>query len=106
MRIEAMLTEHNPVFAPYAQDNDPEFVEKLQNTSPALLDGMLSDREQLLALLDSLRPSDWRKHGIHPEYPHYDIQFAVEYLVHHEAHHIFQMFQRRPIGLKQACDPS
>jgi hypothetical protein len=106
MRIEAMLTETNPVFAPYAQDNDPEFLEKMQNNSADLLEGLLSDREQLLALLDSLKPSDWRKHAIHPEYPHYDVQFAVEYLVHHEAHHIFQMFQRRPIAHKLACDQS
>jgi hypothetical protein len=100
MRIEAMLTERNPHIKPYGPENDPEFDEKLKHTCVELLEGFFEDREELLALLDSLPPADWRNHGVHPEYPHYDVQFAVEYLVHHEAHHIYQMVQRRPVAAK------
>jgi DinB superfamily len=98
MRIEAMLTQTNPNIKPYCPEDDSEFSAKLKNSCAELLDGLLTDREELLALLDSLPPADWRHHGTHPEYPHYDVQFAVEYLVHHEAHHIYQMFQRRPVA--------
>ena len=27
--------------------------------------------------------------------PVYDVHFCMEYMGHHEAHHIFQMFERR-----------
>ena len=30
-----------------------------------------------------------------PQYGGYDVHFCVEYLAHHEAHHIYQMLQRR-----------
>jgi hypothetical protein len=100
MRIEAMLTENHPQITPYNPENDPEFHEKVKQTCAEMLDGFLADREELVALLDSLPPADWRHHGAHPEYPHYDVQFAVEYLIHHEAHHIYQMFQRRPVAVK------
>jgi len=100
MRIEAMLTETNPPIVPYGPDGDTEFEQKLKNPCAVLLSGMTADREELLALLESLPAADWRHQGRHPEYPHYDVQFAVEYLMHHEAHHIYQMFQRRPITAK------
>jgi len=100
MRIEAMLTETNPSIAPYGPENDPEFDEKMKCSCAELVEGYLAEREQFLALLTSLPPSDWRHHGRHPEFPEYDVQFAVEYLGHHEAHHIYQMFQRRPVASK------
>ncbi len=101
MRIEAMLTQTNPPLPPYSPDGDLEFHEKMKSTCAEMLNGFLAEREQLLALLDSLPPGDWRHHGRHPEYPHYDVQFAVEYLGHHEAHHLYQLFQRRPVLPRQ-----
>jgi hypothetical protein len=94
-RIEAMLTRNKPALAPYGPDGDLEFEAKLASTCEDLLAGFLGDREELAALLDSLSPGDWRRRGIHPEYRHYDVRFAVEYLACHEAHHIYQMLQRR-----------
>jgi DinB superfamily len=100
MRIESMLTQTKPTIAPYGPTDDPEFHEKMRSTCAELVEAFLAEREQLLALLVSLPPSDWRHQGVHPEFPNYDVQFAVEYLGHHEAHHIYQMFQRRPVHLK------
>jgi hypothetical protein len=94
-RIAAMLTQTKPTLASYDQENDPEFDEKLKNSCDEILAGFLGDREELIALLNSLSAADWRHRGIHPEYRHYDVQFAIESLVYHEAHHIYQMFQRR-----------
>ncbi len=100
MRIEAMLTESNPVIEPYGPENDPEFDAKMTHTCAELVEGFAADREELLALLASLTPADWRNQGQHREYPRYDVQFAVEYMLHHEAHHIYQMMQRRPVAAK------
>lgn len=98
-RIEAMLTEVNPALTSYDPAHDEEFLDKLKSPAAELLDGLLTEREQLLTLLDSLSPADWHRTGCHPEYPHYDVHFQVEYMVYHEAHHIYSMFQRRaPMG--------
>jgi hypothetical protein len=94
-RIEAMLTRTKPTLKSYDPEGDLEFAAKLANTSGDLLAGFLGDREELASLLDSLSPGDWRHRGIHPEYRHYDVQLAVEYMACHEAHHIYQMLQRR-----------
>jgi hypothetical protein len=94
-RIAAMLTQTKPAIVPYLPEGDAEFEEKLKSTCEEMLAGFLGDREELAALLESLSGADWRHRGVHPEYRHYDVQFAVEYLAHHEAHHIYQMFQRR-----------
>ena len=49
--------------------------------------------------LDGLTPSEWHRKAKHPQFPHYDLHFQVEYMAHHEAHHIYQLFQRRvPFG--------
>lgn len=94
-RLEAMLTESNPGIAPYCSEHDPEFEQKLRTPSAELVAAFLAEREQLLTLLESLSPGDWRRAGIHPEFTHYDVHFQVELLTHHEAHHVYQIFQRR-----------
>jgi hypothetical protein len=98
-RIEALLTQTNPAIVPYYPEQDSEFEEKLRSTAGELLEGFLAEREQLVTLLESLSAGDWRRSGSHPEYPHYDVHFQVEYMAYHEAHHIYQMLQRRaPLG--------
>lgn len=98
-RIEAMLTENNPMIARYEPEGDPEFAVKMRSTTAELLEGLLTEREQLLALLESLSAADWHRTGQHPEYPHFDVHFQLEYMLWHEAHHIYRMFERRaPLG--------
>jgi len=96
-RIEAMLTKTKPALMPYNPQGDREFEAKLGSTCEELLAGFLGDRAELASLLESLSPADWRHRGLHPEYRHYDVQLAVEYLAFHEAHHIYQMLQRREL---------
>jgi hypothetical protein len=94
-RIEAMLTRNKPVLTPYDPAGDLEFQAKLASTGEDLVAGFLGDREELTALLDSLSPADWRHRGIQPEYRHYDVLFAVQCLVYHEAHHVYRMIDQR-----------
>ena len=59
----------------------------------------IAEREQLLARLEKLSPEDWHRPGRHPEFANYDVNLQMDYLAHHEAHHVYQMFQRRtPLG--------
>jgi hypothetical protein len=99
-RIRAMLAQDNPAVVPYDPEGDPEF-DKLVAASPCQdsLAGFLADRERLAAALESLSAAEWHRPGRHPEFPQYDLHFQVEYMQYHEAHHIYQMFQRRaPLG--------
>ncbi len=98
-RIEALLTQNHPTIVPYTTEGDSEFEEKLKCPGAELEEGFLTEREQFITLLASLSAGDWRRSGVHPEFPYYDVHFQVEAMVHHEAHHVYQIFQRRlPLG--------
>ena len=99
-RVTAMLDGENPQIASYEPDGDPDFDARVRRSTADTLAAFLMRRERLIARLEELRPGDWHRTGQHPEYPNYDVHFCVEYLGHHEAHHLYQMFQRRaPLGV-------
>ena len=99
-RVTAMLDRENPQIASYEPDGDADFDERVRRPTADTLASFLMRRERLIARLEELRPADWHRPGQHPEYPSYDVHFCVEYLGHHEAHHLYQMFQRRaPLGV-------
>jgi len=99
-RVDAMLDEENPKLPAYEPDGDAAFDERVKRATADTLAAFLARRDRLIARLEELRPSDWHRAGQHPEYPNYDVHFCVEYLAHHEAHHLYQMFQRRaPLGV-------
>lgn len=98
-RLEAMLSEDEPALASYQPEGDAEFERMARGAAAECLQAFESDRERLIERLQDLTPAEWRRRGRHPEYPSYDVRFLVEYLAHHEAHHVYQMFQRRaPLG--------
>ena len=94
-RIEAMLREDNPEFAAYAPEGDAEFEDVVQRPFTETLAAFLLEREELASRLERLSPGEWHRPGRHPAFPYFDVHFQAEYLAHHEAHHIFQMFERR-----------
>lgn len=94
-RIEALVREENPSIASYDPDQDGEFSALAAQPARALVEAFLADRARLVARLEGLAPADWHRPGRHPEFPHYDLHFQVEYMAFHEAHHLYQMFQRR-----------
>jgi len=98
-RVESMLNDENPALPAYEPDEDPEFATRVQRPTWDTLSGFLARRERLAERLSDLPPAQWHRPGRHPQYGGYDVHFCVEYLAHHEAHHIYQMLQRRsPLG--------
>lgn len=98
-RLRVMLAEEEPALASYGPENDAEFEKMTARPASECRAGFLLDRDRLAARLRALSPPEWHRRGRHPEYPHYDVHFLIEYLAHHEAHHIYQMLQRRaPLG--------
>jgi hypothetical protein len=98
-RIDSVLAVDNPPITSYIPDGDAQFERMDSQPSNDAVAKFLEDRERLLSRLESLSPAEWHRPGSHPDFPHYDVHFQIEYMVHHEAHHIYQMFQRRvPFG--------
>ncbi len=94
-RIRAMLEQNLPPLVPWEPDDDPQGERMLESPATELVKGFLLERGELIERLETLGPADWKREGRHPEYAHYDVGFCVEYLAHHEGHHLYQIFQRR-----------
>jgi uncharacterized protein (TIGR03083 family) len=94
-RLEALLTQENPTIVGYEPEGDPEFEAIATKSSAELLKWFEDTRGRILARLEKLSKEDWHRPGRHAEYPAYDVHFCMEYMGHHEAHHMYQMFERR-----------
>lgn len=98
-RVETMLAHDNPALDPYSPENDPGFQTLVSREATGLIAAFLRERGALVRRLELLGPSQWRRKARHPEFATYDVHFQIEYMLHHEAHHIYQMFVRRvPLG--------
>ena len=98
-RLDAMLNQENPPIARYDPEGDQEFERMTGRSAAEALTQFLEDRERLAERLEKLSPAEWHRPGRHPEFAQFDVHFQIEYMGHHEAHHIYQMFQRRvPLG--------
>lgn len=98
-RVRRMLAEDTPAVSPYIPDGDEVFLGLTTQTTEGLLEGYSREREALCRRLEALTSAEWHRKGSHPEFANYDIHFLIEYMAHHEAHHIYQLFQRRiPLG--------
>jgi hypothetical protein len=98
-RIDRMIAEDRPKIAKFDVDNDPEFHTLMKQPASETLAALMNERDTLVTSLEALAPAGCHRAGQHPEFPHVDVHFQVEYMTHHEAHHIYQMLQRRiPLG--------
>jgi DinB family protein len=98
-RLETMLAQENPSVTSYDADADSGFEKMGARPADETIAAYLAERERYLERLEDLSPAEWHRTAEHPDFPHYDVHFQTDYLAHHEAHHIYQMLQRRtPFG--------
>jgi len=98
-RLGRMLTEEITIVPYENPDGDEVFAAMTKRPAIEVLAEFLEERDALCRKLESLTPAEWHRKAKHPQFPHYDLHFQIEYMAHHEAHHIYQMFQRRvPFG--------
>lgn len=98
-RLETMIAQENPSVTSYKAENDSGFEKMAARPAEETLAAYLAERERHLERLEDLSPAEWHRTAEHPDFPHYDVHFQTDYLAHHEAHHIYQMLQRRtPFG--------
>jgi hypothetical protein len=98
-RLDTLLSEDNPEIANYAAEGDLLFEEMVDHPAAVTLEDFLTERGLLLSRLEKLTLDEWHRPGRHPEIANYDVHLQMDYLAHHEAHHVYQMFERRtPLG--------
>jgi hypothetical protein len=98
-RLETMLAQDSPSLTSYEPEGDAVFEKMASRPAEETLAAYFAERERYLERLEDLLPAEWHRVAQHPEFPHYDVHFQTDYLAHHEAHHIYQMLQRRtPFG--------
>jgi DinB superfamily len=98
-RLETTLTQENPSLTSYEPEGDAVFEKLAARPAEETLAAYVAERERHLERLEDLLPAEWHRMAQHPEFPHYDVHFQTDYLAHHEAHHIYQMLERRaPFG--------
>ncbi len=95
-RLDAMLERDEPAFESYSPDQDPEFGNLVAaRRGTEAVDAFVGAREGFASRLEKLTSEEWRRTALHPTFARFDVLFLIEYMVHHEAHHVYQMFQRR-----------
>jgi hypothetical protein len=98
-RLETMLAQENPSLTSYQPEGDAVFEKMAGRPAEETVATYLAERERHLERLEDLAPAEWHRNAQHPDFPYYDIHFQTDYLALHEAHHIYQMLQRRtPFG--------
>lgn len=105
-RLEALLTQENPTIVSYSPEGDAEFESLSKKSSGELLKWFEDTRGKIIGRLEKLTPAQWHRPGRHPDYPGYDVHFCMEYMGHHEAHHMYQMFERRALMARPAAADS
>ena len=99
VRLDTLLSEDNPRISHYGPEGDLLFEEMADRPAAETLDEFLAERGLLLGRLEKLSLDEWHRPGRHPEFADYDVHLQMDYLAHHEAHHVYQMFERRtPLG--------
>ena len=96
-RLELMLEQDNPELPAYDPDTDPRFIEMTEQPASETIAAYLEERAHLVERLRTLTREQWHRPGRHPVYAQGDVYSLAEYHAHHEAHHVYQMYQRRAL---------
>ncbi|WP_413670943.1 DinB family protein [Mucilaginibacter sp. Mucisp86] len=92
-RIHLILNKDTPVFDRYNGDLDPDFTPFRLMPLAELLDIINTDRTTIVNQLSGLNEIELSRIGVHPKYGRLTILKWAEFLVLHEAHHLFTIFQ-------------
>jgi uncharacterized damage-inducible protein DinB len=92
-RIRLMLSDNDPIFAPYKADTDLEFASYQSATNAELIEKISSGRQELLDTISGLTADQLERRGTHLVYGRLTIAEWLDFFILHEAHHLFAIFK-------------
>ena len=92
-RIQKILNEENPVFAPYTAEADPLFHDNCNKSSREVMHDLLTIRKDFSASVLSYKETDLVKEGSHSAYGKMNLVQWLNFFLLHEAHHLFTIFK-------------
>ncbi len=99
-RLRRLLEEPCPDLGRYRAEEDPEWPEWERLSAEAAIGRLRALRAELLGRLRALTPGEARRTGRHPTFGELDVRGWLEFLLVHEAHHLyvalFRVGQARP----------
>jgi hypothetical protein len=93
-RIERILAEDSPAFAPYRAEQDPEWPAWLARPLEDNLARLRWSRAALVARARSLTDADLARLGRHAQFGPLTLAAWLEFYLAHEGHHLYVIFKR------------
>ncbi|HMF08048.1 MAG TPA: DinB family protein [Thermoanaerobaculia bacterium] len=93
-RIERILAEDAPSFAPYRAERDPEWPAWLARPLEDNLARLNRSRAALVARARSLTEADLARIGRHERFGPLTLAAWLEFYLAHEGHHLYVIFKR------------
>lgn len=93
LRVERMLSEDNPSFAPFPPEKWLATRDASRDDTQSLLRDLALQRQASVNLLQRLAPGEWERPGTHPVQGGYTVSSWVDYWLRHDAEHLEAMQQ-------------
>lgn len=90
-RMERMIKEDVPTLAPHDEKHWYANRNTQRDTLGDLLDDFVLQRSASLGMLKMLRPSDWERRGLQPEYGQFSAEEWLGHWVEHDVTHLNQI---------------
>jgi len=93
-RLRRLLAEDHPPLGRYRAEEDPEWPAWAALPLDEALDRLRALRAELVALVRSLSPAETARTGFHPTFGELDVAGWLEFVLLHEAHHLYTALVR------------
>jgi len=92
-RIKQILEQESPAFPRYTADADPLFHDNCSKSSREIMQDLLTTRKEMAAEIVSFKETDLEKTGQHPVFGKMNLIQWLNFVLLHEAHHLFTIFK-------------
>ena len=93
-RLRRLLAEDRPALGRYRAEEDPEWPAWSALEAGEAVRRLRASRAELVALVGALTPAQARRTGRHPSFGELDVAGWLEFLLLHEAHHLYTALVR------------
>jgi len=93
-RLRRLLAEDRPALGRYRAEDDPEWPAWAGLPLDEILARLRAVRSELLALVRGLSPTESARTGLHPTFGELDVAGWLEFILLHEAHHLYTALVR------------